>query len=194
MVCKTGNVMVNATQIDRLEKLAALHREGALSDAEFELEKARILAEQSNALSVGSAYRGPGVPAHGGSFLDWAMLPLRRYADFEGRSRRKEYWMFSLGVFLLYVAMAMVVVLTLTPGGDLGSLGWTLISLFLLGTLGLFIPGLAVQVRRFHDQDKSGWLALINFLPYLGALIVLIFMCLPGTVGPNRFGPDPIND
>jgi uncharacterized membrane protein YhaH (DUF805 family) len=54
-----------------------------------------------------------------------------------------------------------------------------------------FIPGLAVQVRRFHDQDKSGWFILLGFIPYVGSLILLVFMCLEGTRGPNRFGPDP---
>lgn len=55
----------------------------------------------------------------------------------------------------------------------------------------MFIPGLAVQVRRFHDQDKSGWFILLGFIPYIGGLILFVFMCLEGTRGPNRFGPDP---
>lgn len=55
----------------------------------------------------------------------------------------------------------------------------------------LLIPSIAVQVRRFHDQDKSGWMVLLNFVPYVGGLIVLVFMCLEGTRGPNRFGEDP---
>jgi len=67
-------------------------------------------------------------------------------------------------------------------------IGGSLIGLFLLAA---FIPTIAVQVRRFHDQDKSGWMVLLTFIPYLGGLIVMIFMCLEGTRGPNRFGPDP---
>jgi uncharacterized membrane protein YhaH (DUF805 family) len=47
------------------------------------------------------------------------------------------------------------------------------------------------MVRRFHDQDKSGWFVLLNLIPYIGGIIVLVFMCLEGTRGPNRFGPDP---
>jgi uncharacterized membrane protein YhaH (DUF805 family) len=61
----------------------------------------------------------------------------------------------------------------------------------MLFVLGSFIPGLAVTVRRFHDQDKSGWLVLLNFIPYLGGFIVFIFMCLDGTRGENSYGPDP---
>ena len=60
-----------------------------------------------------------------------------------------------------------------------------------LVAIALFIPSLAVQIRRFHDQDKSGWFVLLAFIPYVGGLIVLVFMCIEGTPGPNRFGSDP---
>ena len=67
-----------------------------------------------------------------------------------------------------------------------------------MAVLGVFalasiIPAIAVQVRRFHDQDKSGWFVLLNFIPIIGGLIVLVMMFLDGTPGPNRFGPDPKN-
>jgi uncharacterized membrane protein YhaH (DUF805 family) len=57
--------------------------------------------------------------------------------------------------------------------------------------LGILVPSIAVQVRRFHDQDKSGWWVLIGLIPILGGLAVLVFMFLEGTRGTNRFGPDP---
>jgi uncharacterized membrane protein YhaH (DUF805 family) len=66
--------------------------------------------------------------------------------------------------------------------------GFALLGIFGLATI---IPSIAVQVRRFHDQDKSGWFVLLNLVPYIGALIVLVFMFIEGTKGPNRFGPDP---
>jgi uncharacterized membrane protein YhaH (DUF805 family) len=69
--------------------------------------------------------------------------------------------------------------------------GTLMIALFGLYALAIFIPSLAVQVRRFHDQDKSGWFVLLGFIPYVGGLIVLVFMCLDGTKGKNRFGEDP---
>ena len=59
--------------------------------------------------------------------------------------------------------------------------------------LAVIIPGIAVQVRRFHDQDKSGWFVLLALIPFVGSIAVLVFMCLEGTKGPNRFGPDPKN-
>jgi uncharacterized membrane protein YhaH (DUF805 family) len=55
----------------------------------------------------------------------------------------------------------------------------------------VIIPSIAVQVRRFHDQDKSGWFVLLSLIPFLGAIIVLVFMFIEGTKGPNRFGADP---
>jgi uncharacterized membrane protein YhaH (DUF805 family) len=64
-------------------------------------------------------------------------------------------------------------------------------SLVFPSIVGLIVSGLAVEVRRFHDQDRSGWLMLLGLIPYVGFLVVLVFMCLPGTRGPNRFGADP---
>ena len=58
----------------------------------------------------------------------------------------------------------------------------------------LFIPSVAVVIRRFHDQDKSGWWWWIIFVPVLGFIVFLVFMFLEGTKGDNRFGPDPKED
>ena len=119
--------------------------------------------------------------------MDWMMLPLRRYADFNGRSRRKEYWMFILGVIIVAVVLG-VIEGAMGMSGMVGGVYGPLTTLLLLAVL---IPGIAVQVRRFHDQDKSGWFVLLGLIPLLGGLIVLVFMCLEGTKGPNRFGDDP---
>lgn len=123
--------------------------------------------------------------------MEWMLMPLKRYADFSGRSRRKEYWMFVLlQILVLFPLMAIGFVLGgLSDGGEGGSI----LFLLLVGAFGLvfFIPNLAVQVRRFHDQDKSGWFILLGLIPYLGGIILFIFMCLEGTRGHNRFGGDP---
>jgi uncharacterized membrane protein YhaH (DUF805 family) len=124
--------------------------------------------------------------------MDYMLMPLKRYADFSGRSRRKEYWMFMLGVIIVSILFSIVFVGSLgfsdgEPGAGFG-LGAAGVVLF---SLALVIPSLAVQVRRFHDQDKSGWFVLLNFVPAVGGLIVLVMMCLEGTPGPNRYGPDP---
>ena len=121
--------------------------------------------------------------------MDWMLMPLRRSADFSGRSRRKEYWMFILGYIIALVA-AMVVEGVLGMSGMVGGV-YGPITLLLI--LALLIPAIAVQVRRFHDQDKSGWFVLLAFIPIIGSIAVLVFMCLAGTDGPNRFGDDPKN-
>ncbi|MBA4092186.1 DUF805 domain-containing protein [Sphingobium sp. 3R8] len=124
--------------------------------------------------------------------MEYMFLPLRRYADFSGRSRRKEYWMFFLGYMLAAFAVGIVgVLLGGFPNGEPSGGASVLMILLGLLVLLLIIPSLAVQVRRFHDQDKSGWFVLLNFIPYVGGIIVLVFMCLDGTRGENRFGPDP---
>ena len=119
--------------------------------------------------------------------VDWMLMPLRRYADFNGRSRRKEYWMFLLGVLIVAIVLGIIEGVLGLNGMVAGVYG----PLTLLLVLALIVPGIAVQVRRFHDQDKSGWFVLLALIPFLGGLIVLVFMCLGGTKGPYRFGPDP---
>ncbi|MFL0356037.1 DUF805 domain-containing protein [Erythrobacter sp. GH1-10] len=119
--------------------------------------------------------------------MEWMIMPLKRYADFSGRSRRKEYWMFLLGVVIAAILLSIVESIL----GLSGMVGGLYGPLTLLLVLGIFIPSLAVQVRRFHDQDKSGWFVLLGFIPLVGGLIVLVFMCLDGTRGPNQYGPDP---
>ena len=66
--------------------------------------------------------------------------------------------------------------------------GWIL----LIVGLGLFLPTLAVQVRRLHDLDRSGWWILISLIPLVGAIILLVWACTKGTDGENRFGSDPL--
>ena len=78
-----------------------------------------------------------------------------------------------------------------TGAAQQGAIFYVGMGLLILFVLGSFVPALAVQVRRFHDQDKSGWFVLLSLIPYIGGIIVLVFMCLEGTRGPNRFGADP---
>jgi uncharacterized membrane protein YhaH (DUF805 family) len=130
--------------------------------------------------------------------IDWAVRPLKRYADFDGRAARAEYWWF---VFFQWLALIVLVIGAVTLSGGFSSGGsepqpffWVLIVPVALAIIALFIPNVAVQVRRLHDQNVTGWLVLIFFIPYIGGLIALIFMCISGTSGPNRFGPDPYEE
>jgi len=127
--------------------------------------------------------------------MEWMVMPLKRYADFSGRSRRKEYWMFVLLQLLIIIGICIIAVIFggFSPdiSGGMPAGGGLLMGLLGLFTLAFIIPSIAVQVRRFHDQDKSGWFVLLNLIPYIGGLVVLVFMCLDGTRGTNRFGEDP---
>jgi uncharacterized membrane protein YhaH (DUF805 family) len=128
---------------------------------------------------------------------------LRKYAEFEGRARRSEYWLFVLlkilvilGFFAFFLVVGGVAAVTgagsdgAGPTSALAIVSGLVVLLFFAVMLGLFIPGLAVTIRRLHDSDKSGWWLLLGIVPF-GGFVVLIFTCLDGTPGPNRFGPDP---
>ncbi len=130
--------------------------------------------------------------------MHWIALPYRRYAEFSGRSRRSEYWAFTLMVIGVTTAWAigMMVIegkpVNVFEGEASMSPAQVALTLpFALFWLASFIPQLALTVRRFHDQDKSGWWYLIAFVPLLGGLLLLYFMVIDGTRGENRFGLDP---
>jgi uncharacterized membrane protein YhaH (DUF805 family) len=117
-------------------------------------------------------------------------LPFMRYAEFSGRSQRKEYWMFLLFNILVVIALVFVggILGLVTDDGDIG--GGAVVALLIVYFLATFVPSLAVKVRRLHDQDRSGWFVLLGLVPF-GGIVLLIFMLIEGTPGPNRFGPDP---
>lgn len=126
--------------------------------------------------------------------MEQMIAAYRRYADFEGRSRRSEFWLFHLFQILAFIVLAVLgVIFGALIGGD-SDLGVAINGMFglliLLLLLGSIIPNLAVAVRRLHDSDKSGWFLLLAFVP-LGGFVLLVFYCLDGTPGTNRYGPDP---
>ena len=118
--------------------------------------------------------------------MNWFLEVLRKYAVFRGRARRKEYWFFFLFYLIFSIGVTLVDLLagTLTAAADMGLLS-TIYALV------LFVPSMAVGVRRLHDTDRSGWWLLILLVPLIGILVLIIFFCLDGTRGSNRFGPDP---
>lgn len=111
--------------------------------------------------------------------MEWMLMPLRRYAEFTGRSRRKEYWMFYLG-YIIVLIVATILDNILGLAGMLGPYG-LFASLVILAVI---VPGIACGVRRMHDTDHSGWWLLVP-------IVNLVFACTDGTRGPNRFGEDP---
>ena len=113
--------------------------------------------------------------------MSWYLKVLKKYAVFEGRARRKEYWFFTLFNFIFMV-------LSLLIGFVLFDFFFILVSIYILA---IMIPGLAVSVRRLHDTDRSGWFYLIIMIPLVGYIIYLVFMVEDGTPGENRYGPNP---
>jgi uncharacterized membrane protein YhaH (DUF805 family) len=107
---------------------------------------------------------------------------VERYADFQGRAQRSEFWWFALFYFLLSLAVGMVGAASDTLGGILN----------VVVSLGLLLPSLAVSIRRLHDTDRTGWWILLYLLPVIGTIVLIIFFVQRGTVGHNRFGPDPL--
>jgi uncharacterized membrane protein YhaH (DUF805 family) len=118
--------------------------------------------------------------------IEYMTLPLKRYADFSGRSRRMEYWMFIVGYIGAFIVTS-IVDRVLGMGGMVGGVYG---PLTLLLALGCFVPSLACLIRRLHDQDKSGWFALLGLIP-IANIVLLVFMFLEGTKGDNKYGPDP---
>lgn len=115
----------------------------------------------------------------------WYLEVLRKYAVFEGRARRTEYWMFTLiSVIISFLLGLIEGIFGIAPELDFSVLS----SIY---SLGIFIPALAVSVRRLHDIGRSGWWFLIIFIPIIGFLILLVLAMIDSERGPNRYGADP---
>lgn len=104
--------------------------------------------------------------------------PLSKYADFSGRARRKEYWMF----YLTYI-VAMVVASVVDS-----IIGFPALTIVLV--LGMIIPCLSLTVRRLHDTGRSGWMFFISMVPVVGGLILFFFM-VQDSRDDNDYGPNP---
>ena len=126
--------------------------------------------------------------------IEWyKKVVFENYANFKGRARRKEYWMFTLTQVLILLSFFAVGALLGSffdsVVGGLG-VGYMLYSLYSLATL---IPTLGVVVRRLHDVGKSGWFYFIFLVPIIGVFWLLILLCTEGDAGPNEYGEDPKN-
>jgi uncharacterized membrane protein YhaH (DUF805 family) len=100
-----------------------------------------------------------------------------KYVDFRGRASRPEYWYWVLFAVIVAWPLALVEVLT-----------YQIPALTLLFNLATLLPSLAVAVRRLHDTNRSGWFLLVALIPFVGSIILIVFMCLRGTPEANRFG------
>ena len=97
---------------------------------------------------------------------------FKHYFDFQGREGRKVFWFFTLNMFIINFLLGLI------------SAGFISMIISLL----VFFPSLGLSVRRLHDINFSGWWVLIGFIPVIGAIALIIFACLPGTEGENKYG------
>tara|TARA_B100000809_G_C15120418_1_gene524062 strand:- start:19 stop:429 length:411 start_codon:yes stop_codon:yes gene_type:complete len=119
--------------------------------------------------------------------MEWYLKVVRdNYANFNGRARRQEYWMFYLFNIIFIIGIALL-------SGVLANLFDTpvFMGLYMIYILGVFIPSLAVAVRRLHDIGKSGWFYLIGLIPFIGGIWLIVLFVTEGNTGANEYGPDP---
>lgn len=123
--------------------------------------------------------------------MNWYIKVFKQYFDFTGRARRKEFWMFALFHFLfLFTTTFLVFYLT----GDLyedTETNWVYVTIICSYLLLSIIPSVALTIRRLHDTGKSGWWYLIVIIPYIGWFTIIIFACMEGNRGTNKWGPNP---
>ena len=105
---------------------------------------------------------------------------FKNYVNFNGRARRKEYWMFCLGNVIVSIVLSIIIAILRLPAGVSN-----------IYTLAVFLPTLAVAVRRLHDIGKSGVWYLISFIPCVGPIWFLVLMCQDSVPGENEYGVNP---
>ncbi|MCL1495798.1 MAG: DUF805 domain-containing protein [Pseudanabaena sp. Salubria-1] len=115
-------------------------------------------------------------------YMEWYFLALRKYKDFDGRSKRNEYWYFVLFNFLITLVLGIIDgVLRLTlPGSGFGLLGG-------LYSLAILVPAVAAGIRRLHDTGRSGWWLLIAFVPFVGAIVLIVFLASESQPERNQY-------
>ena len=112
--------------------------------------------------------------------MNWYLEVLKKYADFDGRAHRTEYWMFFLVNFIIAIVLNVL--------ASQASIFSILAVIYSLATL---IPGIAVAIRRLHDTNRSGWWLLIAFVPLIGAIVLIVFFIQPSHPASNQYGPVP---
>lgn len=116
--------------------------------------------------------------------MNWYMKVIKDAVDFNGRSRRKEFWMFQLFNFIISIVLGVISAVV----GDTDLVLSTMYGLMIL------IPSLSVLVRRLHDTGRSGWWFFIILIPFVGAVVLLVFECLDSEPGVNQYGQCPKDD
>jgi uncharacterized membrane protein YhaH (DUF805 family) len=118
--------------------------------------------------------------------MSWYLTCWKKYVDFSGRARRREYWWFWLINSIIASVLWMIAFFTINDSGS-SPIFWILY----LFALAIVLPSLAVQIRRLHDVGKSGWWIFISLVPFIGSLWLLVLMLSDSQTGTNQYGPNP---
>ncbi len=117
--------------------------------------------------------------------MNWYLAVLKKYAVFEGRASRTEFWMFTLFSFIIGIVLGIFDGILHTKGSyGIGALGG-------LYNLAVLLPSIGVAIRRLHDTGRSGWWLLLILIPFIGWLVLLVFYILESQAGDNPYGPNP---
>lgn len=124
---------------------------------------------------------------------------FKKYAQFNGRSRRSEYWFAALANYIIMIIFYLIMFIPMMSdiakyGEPMGaSAGVMMIGalLIFIYAIAVLVPSLAMSVRRLHDTGRSGWFLLLGLIPYIGGIILFVFSVLDSQPGPNQYGPNP---
>ncbi|MBU3069039.1 DUF805 domain-containing protein [Aestuariicella sp. G3-2] len=118
--------------------------------------------------------------------MNWYLDVLKKYAVFNGRARRKEYWFFALFNVIATIILAFVdsALGTFNMETGIGILG-------MIYALAVLLPAIGVAIRRLHDTGRSGWWLLLAILPLIGAIVLIIFFVQDSAPGENEYGANP---
>ncbi len=111
---------------------------------------------------------------------NWKLVVMERFAKFDGRAGRAEFWWFALANLIVYVVLA-----------ALGSVSSLFLILYFVFAVAVLVPSIAVAIRRLHDTNKTGWLLLLQLIPIVGFIILFVFMVTAGDAGANPYGEGP---
>ncbi|MCB1311315.1 MAG: DUF805 domain-containing protein [Sedimentitalea sp.] len=127
------------------------------------------------------------------SFTEAVRTCFSKYVTFSGRARRSELWWFVL--FVSVCGLILSVLDSALFGATASEAGsGEVAALSAIFSLATFLPSISVAVRRLHDLDRSGWWYWIVLIPLIGWIVLIVWYATRGTEGPNRFGPDPLDE
>jgi uncharacterized membrane protein YhaH (DUF805 family) len=132
--------------------------------------------------------------------MDLIFKPYAVYAAiFKGRATRTQYWTFQASYFSIYIVAISILAITGGLSAQAGAgafnatsiIGFVLYIVIILFASTMFVPSLSLAGKRLHDTQRSAWWLALGFLPFIGWIVLIVFLLLPGTPGGNLFGADP---